>query len=354
MKFYNTKLRRRSFVAFSLCTTLWILFGYNGVFLNYNGNEINCTAMISIVRPIQLPSITKFDLESNETNREAFVTLITGDTYVAAALVLGYTLKKHESMKSRQRDMIALIKHGLILDEQHRRMLEDVGWKLIEATTFSFPGTVIPRLIDGLLKLHVWSMTQYARIAVLDADAIVTGSIEEPFKFMRSNMDIPLLAVNYLFCPKVLEKKTYMTAYFNAGVLFLRPNIEHYEALINLSSKQGYYHLKFPQQNLLNTYFLGKWLGLSVIYNYVHRNAVWFTDMDSIRIVHYAGTPKPWEKIDGTQVKSSGVLWPEGDLIWQKFFVNMTREYGWKKHHYLGENPSEEFQQGFDFERLNL
>ncbi|CAF1048349.1 unnamed protein product [Adineta steineri] len=291
--------------------------------------------------------------KSKQEHREAIVTLITGDIYIPGALVLGYSLNKYNSVKVHNRDMIALIKHDSINDKHHLKMLEEIGWKLIYVDSLSFPGTVIPRLADGLIKLYAWNMTQYSTILVLDADVMIIGSIEEPLRIMRRNKDIPLLAVNFPFSANKSENKTFLTSYFNAGVLFLRPNAEDYKKLIHLSSINTYYHLKYPQQNLLNTYFLGRWLALSIIYNYTHRNSIWITQKNNIRIVHFAGKQKPWQKLNNTNYNDNDQLWHETDFIWQKLFADMIYQYGWQKHHFLSHNASQELRLTFDFNRLS-
>src|ERR1700722_13738449 len=49
--------------------------------------------------------------ENEQHYPEAIVTIVTGDLYLPGALVLGYTLNKYGAIKSRRRDMIALVKH---------------------------------------------------------------------------------------------------------------------------------------------------------------------------------------------------------------------------------------------------
>ncbi|CAF3971253.1 unnamed protein product, partial [Adineta steineri] len=124
------------------------------------------------------------NLERN-TRREAIVSLYTGDTYLPAILVLGYTLNKYHV--NNNRDMILLIPKGSLNDDRHIAMIKTIGWKLMYVTRMSYPGKVNPQLVDGLVKLHAWNMTQYDIILTLDADAMIVGSIEEPFEQMRTN-----------------------------------------------------------------------------------------------------------------------------------------------------------------------
>ncbi|CAF4297501.1 unnamed protein product, partial [Adineta steineri] len=56
----------------------------------------------------------------------------------------------------------------------------------------SFPGTVIPRLADGLIKLYAWNMTQYSTILVLDADVMIIGWQKHHFLSHNASQELRL------------------------------------------------------------------------------------------------------------------------------------------------------------------
>ncbi|CAF3297375.1 unnamed protein product, partial [Rotaria sp. Silwood2] len=128
------------------------------------------------------------------TRSEAIISVLTDDEFLLAVLVLGFSLNKHHAVIDR--DMILFISQGTIYSTRHLAMLKAVGWKLVYVKPRRFPGTVKPRLVDGLIKLYAWNLTQYKMIATFDADAVVIGSIEEPFKYLRTNPNIQMLAVD--------------------------------------------------------------------------------------------------------------------------------------------------------------
>jgi hypothetical protein len=274
--------------------------------------------------------------------REAIVSLLTGDGFLPASLVLGYSLKKYNA--SIGRDMILLIPTGAINDIHHIAMLRAIGWTLTYVKPIPFPDKVRPRLVDGLVKFYAWKLTQYDIIATLDADTVLTGSIEEPFQQMRKNSSIPILAVDHAVKPFKYRKK--LRFYFNAGVLLFRPNIHHFNELIRLSANRSYYNLDLPQQNLLNKYFQTQWVALPMAFNMHDQlnrsHPLWLANKNNSRIIHYAGASKPWHHI-----KDKKNLKLDTFLIWSRYFANLIHENNWKKQDFLVPSASKELQKIF-------
>lgn len=281
---------------------------------------------------------------------EAIVTLLAGDSYLCGALVLGYTLKKYGA--TNDRDLFVLIPHGTLNNTHHRSMLKQVGWKIINVKRMSFPSRVTPRLVDGLVKLYAWNMTQYTTIATLDSDTMLLGSIEEPFETIRDNSDIQMLAVNNLFLGRRKLYQKWKNKYFNTGVLFFGPKMIHFENLIRFASNKSYYELSTPQQNLLNTYYLNQWHELSMIYNlldYIPHNDSLYKDHwnKNTRIVHFAGYRKPWQ----LNIKNKTRIMPTSDAerVWHSIFSEMVNTYGWTKEDFLRRDASKSTVLQFDF-----
>ncbi|CAF3407951.1 unnamed protein product [Rotaria sp. Silwood2] len=206
--------------------------------------------------------------------------------------------------------MILFISQGTIYSTRHLAMLKAVGWKLVYVKPRRFPGTVKPRLVDGLIKLYAWNLTQYKMIATFDADAVVIGSIEEPFKYLHLKL------------------------HFNAGILFFRPSVHHYRELIRYSSNRSYYTLDYPQQNLLNRYFHNQWTPLPIKFNLIShlhlKYPSWFDYKNDIRIIHFAGAHKPWNTpFNITNLKL------DFNLLWRRYGENLLCGYNWTKSDFL-------------------
>lgn len=116
---------------------------------------------------------------------------------------------------SRLTEIVFYLFHTHRLD-----MLEKIGWKIAYLKPIQVPGRVIERYTHTLLKLHAWNMTEYDAIAIIDADAMLIGSIEEPFRFLRANENISLLAVYDSVENELKNKDKSKHSCFNSGILF--------------------------------------------------------------------------------------------------------------------------------------
>eukprot|EP00397_Hematodinium_sp_SG-2012_P024049 GEMP01025034.1.p1 GENE.GEMP01025034.1~~GEMP01025034.1.p1 ORF type:complete len:417 (+),score=109.55 GEMP01025034.1:1034-2284(+) len=137
---------------------------------------------------------TPFTVTKSKHQREAWVTLLTAseddlETYVAAVRTLAYSVQKTEE-KSEKRDFIVLTQAPKWAQE----FLRADGLVVVEAGTddlaqnITFPSGKPPRgsakweaTISGWWqKVHLWTLP-YDKIVFLDADIIVTHSIEPLF-----------------------------------------------------------------------------------------------------------------------------------------------------------------------------
>jgi len=144
-------------------------------------------------------------------------------------------------------------------------------------------------------------MTEYDAVAIIDAEAMLIDSIEEPFRLLRANMNISLLAVYDPVENELKSRDKSKHSCFNSGILFLRSNTQHFKELICLSMDTTYYDLKLPDQNLLNNDHYNQWVELPMIYNLIvnllDEHFISKHDRNNVtRIVHFASHPKPWEK----------------------------------------------------------
>ena len=290
--------------------------------------------------------ISSISTSKSNIRREAIVSIFSGDSYLPAILVLGYSLNKYNV--SNNRDMIVLIPSGGIFDSRHIAMIQIIGWTVKYVKRIPYPGKVHPQLINGLLKLYAWNMTQYDIIATLDADSMIVHSIEEPFQQMRTNSDIQMLAVDDAGIPSSYRKE--LRSYFNSGVLFFRPNTNHFTQLVHLSSKKSYYDLTYPQQNLLNKYFRDQWVQLPSAFNMLEhlngKHPIWVNQTENLRIIHFAGSHKPWDALHSTKRKKFNA-----DLIWRRFFTILVTENGWQKEDFLVPLASPTFRQKLKYDQ---
>merc|ERR1712071_569713 len=222
---------------------------------------------------------------------EAWVTLATNDSYAVGVMVLAHSLQAvkttrplvvmvgdHVSpaMRSQLSQVCCLVKDVSILDS------EDSAHLALLAR---------PELGVTFTKLHCWTLTDYTKCVFLDADTLVVRHCDELFD--REELSAAPDA-GWPDC-------------FNSGVFVYRPSMETYSKLLEFAVNQGSFD--GGDQGLLNLYF-SDWATkdinrrLPFTYNmtatavYSYRPAYQQFGGD-VRIVHFIGSPKPWQAVDG-------------------------------------------------------
>ena len=121
------------------------------------------------------------------------------------------------------------------------------------------------KVYDGTLsKLHLWGLIEYDQILYYDSD----------FVFLKDPSSAFNVCGTANLCASVdrLIASNGGQGYFNSGFLVLRPDADSFTNLVkNKGMADGKY---FPDQDLLNEYFKGKWTSLSSDYNHMHCNQV--------------------------------------------------------------------------------
>lgn len=218
---------------------------------------------------------------------EAYVTLITSDSYVAGAGVLARSLKSSGTKRSiwclaaskqlstNSLDILKSIFDGITevdcLDSGDKCNLELLGR---------------PELGPTFTKLHLWKLTQFKKVVFMDADTLVLKNIDDLFE--REEFS----ACSDIGWPDC----------FNSGVFVAVPSEETYKKLIQHSENVGSFD--GGDQGLLNSYF-SDWstgpssrripftynLTINASYSYAPAYARF---KNEVKVVHFIGTQKPW------------------------------------------------------------
>eukprot|EP01112_Ceratiomyxa_fruticulosa_P014684 TRINITY_DN4224_c0_g1_i2.p1 TRINITY_DN4224_c0_g1~~TRINITY_DN4224_c0_g1_i2.p1 ORF type:complete len:323 (-),score=42.34 TRINITY_DN4224_c0_g1_i2:47-1015(-) len=254
--------------------------------------------------------------------KEAIFTVISSELYLPALLLFGHTLKIHGA--SEGRDLLAFIPHKAITQQRQLEMIKEVGFTPVFVDAITLPGATDWKFVDMLVKLYAWNYTQYDIIALIDSDVMLLGDIELPFQLMRMG-DFPLAAC---IAPTTPSPPFYdkLSGHFNAGVMFIRPNVEDFKELIRLSSNTSYYDIGLAEQSLLNEFYHGKWLGLPLTYNLIirfrDREDIWHANRASAKIIHFAGGHKPWNRFKKEQLIAD-------DFLWRDIFIELYPSRKW-------------------------
>ncbi|KAK1893550.1 Glycogenin-1 [Dissostichus eleginoides] len=250
---------------------------------------LDCSQLLSLCPSQYKPSIATPKADSPPPTMsadQAFVTLATTDNYAKGAMVLGQSLRNHNTTKK----LVALI--GPHVAEPCRDVLGTI-FDEVRVVDVLDSGDVAhlslmkrPDLGVTFTKLHCWTLTHYSKCVFMDADTMVLSNIDELFEREE------LSAAPDPGWPDC----------FNSGVFVFTPSNETHEKLITFCSENGSFD--GGDQGVLNSYF-NTWATkdisnhLPFIYNlssisiYSYLPAFKQYGHDA-KVVHFLGKVKPW------------------------------------------------------------
>uniref|UniRef100_A0A3Q3MXE8 glycogenin glucosyltransferase n=1 Tax=Labrus bergylta TaxID=56723 RepID=A0A3Q3MXE8_9LABR len=210
----------------------------------------------------------------------AFVTLATNESYARGAMVLGKSLRNHNTTKKKPSILFLPHVPFRIFDEVRVVDVLDSG------DTAHLAMMKRPDLGVTFTKLHCWTLTHYSKCVFMDADTLVLSNIDE-----------------------LLEREELSAApdpgwpdCFNSGVFVFSPSNETYAKLLQHCTEHGSFD--GGDQGVLNSFFntwatadISKHLpfiyNLSSIAIYTYLPA--FKQYGgNAKVVHFLGKTKPW------------------------------------------------------------
>ncbi|XP_063306238.1 glycogenin-2 isoform X1 [Pelobates fuscus] len=227
---------------------------------------------------------------------QAFVTLVTNDIYCQGALVLGKSLRNH----STSRKLVVMITSHVT--SRMRGVLAHIFDEVVEVDALNSADSVRlallrrPELGITFTKLQCWTLTRYTKCVYMDADTIVLCNIDELFD--RDELSA--------------APDSGWPDCFNSGVFVFKPSVETFNSLLQFADNHGSFD--GGDQGLLNSFF-NNWAvsdihkHLPFIYNLsissVYTYSPAFKQFGSeAKVVHFIGTPKPWNLKYNPQTKS--------------------------------------------------
>lgn len=255
-------------------------------------------------------------------SEEAFVTLATSDSYAKGAMVLGQSLRNHNTT----RKLVALVGPHVTdcCIEAMKSVFDDVSLVnvLDSGDTANLALMKRPDLGVTLTKLHCWTLTQYSKCVFMDADTMVLSNVDELFEREE------LSAAPDPGWPDC----------FNSGVFVFRPSNETYEKLLTFCSENGSFD--GGDQGVLNSFF-NTWatadiskhlpfvynLSSIAIYSYLPAFKQYG---HNAKVVHFLGQVKPWSyaydpqkgEVKGHSVSQQpGQLHPDYLLLWWQLYA---------------------------------
>lgn len=159
------------------------------------------------------------------------------------------------------------------------------------------------------------------RLLYLDSDIVVTGKFQELLNldFMENCLfaaeefpTLNIIRLNKLGIP--------LTKYFNSGVLFLNLKLWRKQDISNnlLKSLDRYkYDILYPDQDILNIFFMNDWKELKQTYNPTDIAKVRMEKIPPI-LIHYMGGSKPWHYLNEHPYKY---------LYWKYLAITPFKDY---------------------------
>uniref|UniRef100_A0A4W5JJZ5 glycogenin glucosyltransferase n=1 Tax=Hucho hucho TaxID=62062 RepID=A0A4W5JJZ5_9TELE len=190
----------------------------------------------------------------------AFVTLATNDNYARGAMVLGKSLRNHETT----RKLVVMI--GPHVSDPCKGVLRKIFDEVLLVDVLDSGDSANlalmkrPDLGVTFTKLHCWTLTHYSKCVFMDADTLVVQNIDELFDREE------LSAAPDPGWPDC----------FNSGVFVFRPANETYSKLIQYCTEHGSFD--GGDQGILNAnehVFCSRYGG-------------------NAKVVHFLGQTKPW------------------------------------------------------------
>ena len=176
------------------------------------------------------------------------------------------------------------------------------------------------RFAEVWTKLAVWTLTEFERLVVLDADMLVVRNMDELFDLDLGPARVAAChacrcnpnriasypaswtpagcAYTYLASAEPGTAVDVVDPYFNGGILVLRPDLATFDALVReLAAVEDLSRYVFAEQDFLNEHFHGRWVALPYVYNALktlpfQHPELW--DAAAVKNIHFI-IDKPWE-----------------------------------------------------------
>jgi len=251
---------------------------------------------------------------------KAWVTLLTHSSYMPGALALGRSLKNVAS----QYPLIIMVTDAVEVEFRHQLIAEGHLLQNIERLDPKLnlvSGYAFPRFSEVWTKLRVWEMETLERAILLDADMVLLKNMDELFDIELPENGVAACHAcrcNYYrtstYPADWIPENCFLTRYdatgetkfgiaqpddyFNAGLIVLQPNKGTLEEIIDrIEAIEPTRNIPFPEQDILNEHFRGRWQTLPYTYNALKHlsfshSRTW--DINDIKNLHYT-LKKPWE-----------------------------------------------------------
>eukprot|EP00238_Polyblepharides_amylifera_P012658 CAMPEP_0196585946 /NCGR_PEP_ID=MMETSP1081-20130531/52636_1 /TAXON_ID=36882 /ORGANISM="Pyramimonas amylifera, Strain CCMP720" /LENGTH=309 /DNA_ID=CAMNT_0041907661 /DNA_START=458 /DNA_END=1387 /DNA_ORIENTATION=- len=224
--------------------------------------------------------------------REAFLTVMGDDGFLAGVLILLHTVRKYATV---DRDFIVVVSTEVTEPIIERLLQECV--RVIQLDPF-YKNELARQLVSRseryrsgywVIKMYVWRLEEYSKLVYIDGDVYFRSSAD-PLFCAPADVKAPIAVT-----PRSSQDKS---AGFNAGMFIYLPSRSVYQDIMSrflgMSEEQM---LGTSEQDFLNLHFKGAYNLIPIDFLMKHRRMVkekglW--DINRVHGYHMNGNPKPW------------------------------------------------------------
>eukprot|EP01012_Entosiphon_sulcatum_P032828 TRINITY_DN41683_c0_g1_i1.p1 TRINITY_DN41683_c0_g1~~TRINITY_DN41683_c0_g1_i1.p1 ORF type:complete len:593 (-),score=84.39 TRINITY_DN41683_c0_g1_i1:8-1786(-) len=253
-----------------------------------------------------------------DSRQFAYISIISNEKYVDGALVLAWTLQKHSQLVLRREcDLHLLVPEGLSDDSTAR--LHAAGWTKVLPIKDLSPLVPRSKMKNTFNKLYMFGLTQYKKIAFLDADVLCLGNPDRLFHYKLPNESY----VGAIGRPGDL--------YFKTGMMVVQPSARVFEDVMAALRSGDYNHAGGRDGKLLRNVFHGRFVSVNPIYSQYLRPWV---RLQGTVVFHFRGEFKPWYNPNALQtVKPEFIEYGPGFRLWWEAYHEMHFAlWGYAKH----------------------
>lgn len=268
---------------------------------------------------------------------KAWITLLTQTDYLAGVRTLHHALRQTQT----RYPLVIMVTENI--PAAVAAELTAAGCEVVLVPPLSLPQEATQhyasaRFAEVWTKLRAWQFTDFERVVFLDADMLVRENIDELMEIALPENGIAACHACrcnphriasypdnwrpencfYHWQDRQQPPPAQLEPYFNSGMLVLEPHVGVLHQLEQrIAAIRDFARYPFPEQDLLNEFFRGRWRQLPFIYNAlktlpVQHSQTWRSDQ--AKIIHYI-LDKPWQR-DGQHVPPQDDPYYPLDKLW--------------------------------------
>lgn len=206
------------------------------------------------------------------TDEESEAIIDEDDGYYLGARVLAYQLLHSRSAGTNNSIPFIILCTEDVSPRKRARLTKDGATiELVEKLREGWVKPAVERWNDVLVKLRLFAMTEYSKILFIDADHLVTASLDGVFYDESTLTQTTLANPAMIRDDEAALPRTYMLAthgdfwgydhgwpppqdsnYLNCGFFVFTPSLVLFNYYMSLLKLEGRFDPGFPEQNLLN------------------------------------------------------------------------------------------------------